>query len=420
MRLTATHKTLAAAALALGAILSGVTPASAGYPQNTVVSANPANVTPNINDGAVNALVQIGTTMYAGGDFTSVTPSTGGAALTRRGIVAFNASTGAITAFAPVFNGAVWTLSTDGTSLYVGGSFTSAAGLARPYLAKLNPSTGAVDPAFSAGLNQQVSDSAVVAGRLIVGGRFTGALRAVNLATGANTGYINFAFSSTLGPNAGPLGIYRFSVNSAGTRLVAIGNFTSVGGQAHPRAVMVNLGPTATVNTWYYAGLTKMCEISTVPNYLRGVDFSPDGSYFVLVSTGRNPLTAADYGVAICDAAARFETGIDRPARPTWMNYTGGDTFHSVNVTNAAVYVQGHFRWLDNEGGSDSQGPNGVSRPGIGALNPATGRSLPWNPGKERGVGGKVMLSTSTGLWVGSDTARFAGELRARVAFCPL
>jgi hypothetical protein len=35
-------------------------------------------------------------------------------------------------------------------------------------------------------------------------------------------------------------------------------------------------------------------------------------------------------------------------------------------------------------------------------------------------VGGKDFLVTSAGLWVGSDGKRFAGEYRARIAFCPL
>ncbi len=410
---------MAAVSLAFGLSVAGVAaPASAGVVQGGLVSANPANFTPKINDGAVYAILQLGNTIYAGGDFTNVTPSSGGSAVTRHGLVAFNATTGTISSVAPAFNGAVWTLATDGTSIYAGGSFTTVAGVSRPYLAKLTTSGGVVTT-FNASLNHQVTDSKVVSGRLIIGGEFTGALRAVNLTSGSNTGYINFTFSSTLGSNAGRVGIYRFAISNAGTRLVAIGNFTSVGGQAHVRAVMVNLGSTATLNSWYYAGLTKSCQITTVPNYLRGVDFSPDGSFFVLVATGRNPVTASDMGIALCDVAARFETDVTNPARPTWTNYSGGDTFHSVNITDAAVYVQGHFRWLNNEGGSDSLGPNGVARSGIGALNTVTGRALSWNPGKDRGVGGKVFLSTSSGLWVGSDTTYFAGEARPRIAFLP-
>ena len=53
-------------------------------------------------------------------------------------------------------------------------------------------------------------------------------------------------------------------------------------------------------------------------------------------------------------------------------------------------------------------------------LDPESGDALPWNPGKTRGVGGKDMLATGAGLWVGSDGALFNGEPRSRIAFCPL
>jgi hypothetical protein len=149
------------------------------------------------------------------------------------------------------------------------------------------------------------------------------------------------------------------------------------------------------------------------------VDFSPDGSYFVIVATGGTPRSGQG-GVGICDAAARFETDVAAPARPTWINYTGGDTLHSVAVSDKAVYVQGHQRWLDNPQGHDNAGPGAVSRPGIGAIDPSSGKALAWNPTKDRGVGGKDLLVTARGLWVASDTAHIGHETRARIALLPV
>jgi hypothetical protein len=110
--------------------------------------------------------------------------------------------------------------------------------------------------------------------------------------------------------------------------------------------------------------------------YIEDVDFSPDGSYFVFGSTGFVPATTTEIGTAICDAAVRFETNISNPASPTWINYTGGNTIHSVIATGAAVYVQGRFRWLDNPYGRDSAGPGAVDRVGIGAIDSITGKAL--------------------------------------------
>jgi hypothetical protein len=223
-----------------------------------------------------------------------------------------------------------------------------------------------------------------------------------------------------VGKKAGPTEVYRFTVDLAGNRLVGIGNFTSVAGQFRSRAFMVNLGlASATLNPWYYQPLKNVCAGGNMPDYLRDVEFSPNGNYFVMVSTGSVPVSGG-LGRDVCDAAARFETNIAAPSRPTWINYTGGDTLHSTAVTGSVVYVQGHQRWLDNPQGRDFAGPGAVSRPGIGAIDPATGKALPWNPTKTRAIGGKDMLATPDGLWVGSDGARFRHEYRDNIAFCPL
>ncbi len=402
-------------------------PASAGTPHGSVVSDNPANVTPNVQeDGvvgktAIYAFRQIGSTMYAGGNFHRVTNAAQTIAYTRDNLMSFDASTGAMTSFAPAISGSVWAIESSGSSLYVAGTFATVNGVARRGVVKLNASTGAVDPAFNARLSSgDVQDMHMVNGRLLIGGTFPKRLMALDPSTGADTGYVNVSITGKVASNAGATRVYRFAVNPAGTRLVAVGNFTSVGGQARKRAFMLTLGSTsATVNPWYYQPLDNMCRSTATPVYLRDVDFSPDGSYFVFVSTGYVPVTGG-LGRDLCDATARFETGVRAPARPTWINYTGGDTLHSVVVTGAAVYVQGHQRWLDNAQGRDFAGPGAVSRPGIGAISPTTGKALAWNPGKTRAVGGKVLYATSTGLWVGSDGSRFAGEYRDNIAFCPL
>ena len=419
-------RTLRTVLVALGlsmAVAAVPTAASASIGLGTVVSANPANFTPNVASGAVYKFVQVGGTMYAGGAFSSVSTPAGvspGGTYARSNIVAFNASTGAVSSFAPSVNGEVWGLASDGSSLYIGGTFTSVNGVARRGVAKLNPTTGTVDTGFNAGLaSGKVTELALVGGRLLAGGTFPGKLRALNPATGANTGYLSLSISGSVTSNAGAVQVYRFAVNPAGTRLVAVGNFTSVGGQTRYRAFMLDLGASASVDPWYYPPLQNLCAAASLPDYMRDVDFSPDGSWFAFVSTGYIP-RAGGVGRDLCDAAARFETNSANPAQPTWINYTGGDTLHSVAATDVAVYVQGHQRWLDNPQGRNSAGPGAVSRQGIGAIGPATGLALSWNPGKDRGVGGKDLYVTSRGLWVGSDTSHIGGETRQRIALMPV
>ena len=59
-------------------------------------------------------------------------------------------------------------------------------------------------------------------------------------------------------------------------------------------------------------------------------------------------------------------------------------------------------------------------RPGIGAIDPVTGKALPWNPTKSRFHGTMALFATPQGLWVGSDGTAFGREDHAGIGFAPL
>jgi hypothetical protein len=414
-------KLMAIGSVALVAMAFTGTAGASPIVQTTVVSTDPANFTPRVTTGvAVYKLLQVGNTMYAGGEFTQIQNSNRVSTFNRNNLFSFDATNGTVNPLSVTFDaGLVWGLAASGSSLYVGGTFHTVNGVARRGLVKINAATGAVDTAFNAHLTGAVQDVQLVGGQLIIGGKFAKRLQAVDLVTGADTGYLNLNISGTVDDNAGATDIYRFAVNPAGTRLVAIGNFTTVAGATRYRAFMLNLGTTSgTLSTWYYTHLNERCRAASLPAQLRDVDFSPDGTFFVIVATGFIP-QAGQENTAICDATFRFETGAVTTVTPTWRNYTGGDTLHSVVVTNAAVYIQGHERWVSSTSASGCFG-SCVSRPGIAALNPVNGAALSWNPTKDRGVGGKDLLLTSAGLWVASDTTHIGGEIHERLAFMPL
>jgi hypothetical protein len=424
--MTGRHCVFALALLA--AALAAVSPSRASISQAAVVSENPANFTPNVVDdqvvgnAAVYAFAKKRGAMYAGGKFRTVQNAARTETYTRSNFVVFSAMSGAVRPLAPRFDAPVWAMRATRRWLFVGGAFTTVNGISRRALVKLDRRTGEIDPTFRPDIpSGSVTALRLGDGRLIIGGTFPKKLVALNPKTGADTGYIDLGISGSVASNAGKQRIYRFAVSPAGDRLVAIGNFTSVAGQPRRQAFMARLTTTsATLSPWHPPALDLRCSGTKTPVYLRDVDFSPNGDYFVVVGAGRVPLSG-DIGKSICDAAARFETADETSlAKPTWINYTGGDTLHSTAATGAAVYVQGHQRWLDNPEGRDNAGPGAVSRPGIGAIDPVTGKALSWNPTKTRGVGGKDFLATGAGLWVGSDGNLFNHEFRAGIAFCPL
>ncbi len=414
----------AAAAFPLGAA------ASIFHPD--VVSEDPVDHTPHLveTDGSrpfALAVAKLGDTMYVGGQFDAVENADRTDGLQVDNIAAFDAGTGALDRdFTPQFDGNVFVIRTVGDSVYVGGSFEHVNGVPRPSLAKLDAETGALDTSFRPGATNsgRVSEIRLVDGRLVVGGTFRHKLLALRPDNGRDTGYIDLPVTGQVPLSTTKTEVYRFAVNPARTRLVAVGNFTAVDGKDRRRTFMLNLGPdAASVSNWYYPPLHDKCRTDNPikQHYIEDVDFSPNGSYFVLVSTGFITEFPRQIGTHVCDAAARFETDVLAPTKPTWINYTGGDTLHAVAATGSAVYVQGHNRWLDNpQGDGKTKGPGAVDRLGIGAIDPVTGKALAWNPGKPARQGGQDFLATKDGLWVPSDSKRFNGEYHRGIAFVPL
>jgi hypothetical protein len=409
---------LPALALAVWASPSGAVNA----PQSVVVTADPANFTPHVLDGKVDAFVQVGNKMIAGGLFTKVQQQGSATVLSRSNIFAFDATTGVVDgAFAPSVDGEVETLATDGTSVFAGGAFNYVNGVKSKSLTKLNPASGARLTQFKAQTNGRVHELVLRNGRLYIGGNFKTvksvgriALAALDPVTGALGGDVNFAFAGARG--GGAIQVAKLDVTPDGSRLVAIGNWTTVNGLELDQIAMFNLTANpAVLANWQTLRFQQQCA-SVFDTYMRDVDFSPDGAYFVVGTTG------AYRAGSLCDTASRWETGATGSGlQPTWVDYTGGDTIWSVAATGTAVYIGGHERWANNSFAGDKAGPGAVGREGIGALDPLNGMPLSWNPGRDRGVGVFGLYATPAGLWVGSDTDRIGRyEHHAKVAFFPV
>jgi hypothetical protein len=437
------RRRISVAAVAVSAVASALSwpvaasPATADIAQTKVVSANPVDNTPHVKDGVVRAYAVVGSLVVVGGTFTQVQQAGTQKLFARTGIFAYNKATGAIsTAFAPkllkstkdiegnFLPGEVYALQPgENGTVYAGGYYTTVNGATVRSLARLRLTDGTNDTTFKGQLGSNAGVRALIrrGTHLYAGGTFTsigGAARTMLARLNTTTGIADPNFNFTLaGPlNGGTVKVESIAVNPQNTKVVFDGNFSTVNGADRVQVAMLNVSNTsAALSGWATSRYGNVCN-PTFQSYVRDVDFSPDGSYFVLVTTG------GPFGpTTLCDSAARWDaTKSTSGQQPVWVNYTGGDTLLSVSCTGVAVYVGGHQRWLDNTYGHDTPGPGSVERPGIGALNPTTGKALSWNPTRTRGHGAEVLMASSDGgLFVGSDTDELGHEWHQKVGFFP-
>lgn len=199
-------------------------------------------------DFEVRALAANATDVYVGGEFQAYK----GVANSAIHLAKLNAVTGAIdTAFGPVgvgangFDARISALALNATDLYVGGSFTAYKGAANSAnrIAKLNPTTGALDTTFSPpgatanGFNREVDALALNATDVYVGGDFTSHLGVANSANGiAKLNRTTGALDTTFSPLGATANGFDGSVQGIvldATHVYLVGGFTAYRGVAN-------------------------------------------------------------------------------------------------------------------------------------------------------------------------------------------
>jgi len=370
---------------------------------------------------------------------------TPGTLVTRDDVFAYQLGTGAIDPnFAPQLDqGPVYSvIAGPGNTVYIGGSFTTVNGVSSPGLAQLSVDPGQSDdgqlvPGFSAPITGTVHALALDGNSLYAGGNYrtlikNGIAQEKGIARlDATTGSPDGSFTFTLG-NAIPhdaLQVEEMSLTPDGGTLIIGGTFLSVNGQSIPRVALLatggGLGSTGTLDNWSAPILANNC--SSEHDEMRSLDASPDGTYFVIATTGYKSAG----GPSVCDASARFETaatGTD--VQPTWINYAGGDSLYAVAVSGSAVYIGGHNRFINNECGNNAVcEANAVLVNGLTALDPNTGLALPWwQPETSRGYGVDSLVlfpagsyaGSNGGLLVGTNVSSIGGVYHAQNALFPL
>jgi PKD repeat protein len=383
--------------------------------------------------------------VFIAGSFTSLHNTTGNTAVVNQASLAsYNLTTGLIdTSFRPTFGGggvSAVEASPDGTKLFVSGSFNTVGGVAAQKVASLNLTTGAPVPGFSFNktTNGQVSALAVSNSTVYAGGKFTrinGQLFTGLVAVNASTGAIDPAFdnqiSGGIGVN-GALTVQQLKLTHDNKLLLVVHTGRKIDGQDR---LGMGLIDTSTKQLLPWRSHLWDDNIARVGGVTRiyAADISPDDSYFVVTAgSGGDAPPISDVAVAFPLTAASLN---DSDVQPLWVARCF-DSVYSVAITEKAVYIGGHFSWnesptanqpwpgLDNVGYGTGQGLSGyglgdqvVRRDQLGALDPATGTALEWDPGANSFEGNKAMEATPRGLIVGGDGMIKGGVKTGRVAF---
>ncbi len=215
-------------------------------------------------NGIVRAVLVVGDTIYVGGTFTQVRGPNGTPVVGRVTLAAFDRASGVLrTGFSADTNNVVRSLATDGTALYVGGSFTTIRGLARSRIAKVDLATGAVS-AWTANVNGIAYAIGISENRLFAGGTFSIAanqprsrLAAFDTTTGAldpfNPGADNTVNALAFSPDQ--------------QTVYVGGNFANIAGTA--RSWLAALTRTGTIRPITFQYLTYQ---------ILDLDVSPDGT----------------------------------------------------------------------------------------------------------------------------------------------
>ncbi len=180
-------------------------------------------------NGTVRATAIAGDTVVVGGTFTAAVSPTG-VRIDRRNLAAFSLSTGELlTDWRADTDNTVSALGTNGSSVWAGGTFTTVGGTARSRLVKLDAKTGAVDPNFSPRVNNGVKAVEVAGADLFIGGAFSavnGVSRKRLAKLHAGTGALDAQFAATADKP-----VYALALSSTGTLFVS-GTFTLLNGVA--------------------------------------------------------------------------------------------------------------------------------------------------------------------------------------------
>lgn len=328
-------------------------------------------------NGRVNSIAIQNGIAYIGGQFTQVRPagaSSGG--VVRNRAAAINLSTGAVTAFDPNLNGTVQAVAVDGSTVFLGGSFTQAGGKAAGRLVAVNATTGAV--IWRATLNAEIVSLVVGHGNVYAGGYFitaNGASRSHLAAFSESTGALDAAWTPTT-----DLEVKALVLTTDGSKIVVGGDFDTINGSraAHLGAVDPTTGATA--------------QWSTHTPY-QVIDMANDANGVYVAGAG---------------SGGNFSAFNPSTGRMLWQGGTDGNV-QGIGVLQGIVYVGGHYTNYCGPQGGQHTCTAPVARSKLLAVDAGTGALQAFDPGANSVLGIFAVEGSGTWLTIGGDFTKTGG-----------
>ena len=307
----------------------------------------------------VNALAVSGTTVYAGGEFTTAGSATVNSIAQWNGTV-WSALGSGMSMGDDYYVSYVYALGVSGNTVYAGGAFNTAGGVTADSVAEWNGSSWS---GFGSGMNSFVSALAVVGNTLYVGGDF------ITVAGGISANYIaQWNGSSWSGLSSG-MDSDVFALAVLGTNLYAGGDFSTAGGVSANCVAQWNgsawsamdLGVSGAGSDGYGPYVNALVVAGT--NLYAGGDFSAAGvvSASNIAQWNGNSWSAMGLGITGTGIDS-YGPRVNALAASGNTVYAGGDftTAGGVSATNIAQWQYGSWSAMGSgisDAGSDGYGP---------------------------------------------------------------